>query len=103
MNNGYRIEWSKRASEDFDLILHYLSENWGQQVIRKFVRNLDKKINHIQKHPEIYPSTSYQPGLRRCVVSKIHTFYYRIENKVIYIVTIWDNRSNNKGLEKILK
>lgn len=103
MNSGYRIEWSERAANDFDLIIRFLKENWGEREIRRFVHLIDKNISHIQSHPETYPPTSYYPGLRRCVISKIHTIYYLLRNDVIYIVVIWDNRSNEKGLKHIMK
>lgn len=103
MHSGYRIEWSERAAENFDLIIRFLSENWGEKEIRKFVRTIDKKINDIRNHPGAYPRTSYYPELRKCVVSKIHTIYYLVRDEIIYIVVIWDNRSNEKGLKQIVK
>lgn len=103
MTSGYRIEWSERAVNDFNTVIGYLSDNWGEQEIRKFVRQIDKNIRYIQAHPQTYPSTFYRHELRRCVISKIHTIYYLVEKKVIYIVTIWDNRRSSGELNKILK
>lgn len=103
MTSGYRIEWSARATENFDFIIRFLSENWGKKEIRKFVRTIDKKISYIRSHSQAYPNTSYYPGLRKCVVSKLHTLYYLVRNDVIYIVVIWDNLSNNTGLQQIMK
>ena len=103
MDSGYRIEWSEHAINDFNTIVRFLSENWGKREIRNFVRLIDKNISQIQAHPDTWPRTSYHPGLRRCVLSKIHTLYYLVEKDKIYIVTIWDNRSNNKGLKRTIR
>lgn len=103
MDSGYRIEWSERAVNDFNTIVRFLSENWGEREIRKFVRVIDKNISHILLNPGTWPRTSYHPGLRRCVLSKIHTLYYLTEKDRTYIVMIWDNRSNNKGLKRTIR
>lgn len=73
MNNTYKIQWSKRAVNDFSLIVSYLSQKWGEQEIRKFVRLIDKRINQIQGNPGTYSFSFYRSGLHRCVASKIHT------------------------------
>lgn len=103
MGSGYKIEWSARAVSDFNQIIRYLSENWNEREIKKFVRQIDKNINYIQSCPLIFPATSHRPGVRRCVISKIHTLYYLVEDKTIYLVTIWDNRQNIKKLKDALK
>ncbi len=102
MDTGYKIEWSVRAANDFNQIIRYLSANWNEREIKKFVRQVDKNISYIQIFPLTFPATSYHPGLRRCVISKIHTLYYLIQDKTIYIITIWDNRQNNSGIESLL-
>lgn len=103
MSSGCKIEWSARAADDFEQIIRYLSENWNEREIRKFVRQIDKNINYIQTSPLIFPGTSYRPGLRRCVISKIHTLYYLVQNRTIYLITIWDNRRDVCKLKDLLK
>lgn len=84
MGNGYSIEWTRRAANDFDQIIQYLSEKWSDQEIRKFVRCIDKNIKYVQTSPDSFPVTSYRPGLRRCVCSKLHTIYYLVQNEIYY-------------------
>lgn len=103
MENGCKIEWTDRAVNDFNGIIRYLSDNWSDQEIRKFVRCIDKTIHQIRTSPDSFPVTSYRPGLRRCVCSKLHTIYYLVENEIVYIITVWDNRCNTEKLKGILK
>ncbi len=103
MDNGYKIEWSVRAVNDFNQIIRYLSENWNKREIRKFVRQIDKNISSIRISPFTFPGTSYRPGLRRCVISKIHTLYYLIQDNTIYLIAIWDNRQDVRKLKDLLK
>lgn len=103
MDTGYKIKWSARAASDFNQIIHYLSENWNDREIRKFVRQIDKNINRILTSPIIFPATSYRPGLRRCIISKIHTLYYLVQDGTIYLITIWDNRQDDQKLKDMLK
>lgn len=103
MDNGYEMKWSARAVNDFNQIIRYLSENWNEREIKKFVRQVDKSINRILSSPFTFPETSYRAGLRRCVISKIHTLYYLIQNKTVYLITIWDNRRDFQKLKDLLK
>lgn len=82
-SNGYKIEWSAHAVNDFNRIIQYLSENWNKREIRKFVCQIEKNINYIRTSPFIFPATSHHPGLRRYVISKIYTLYYFVQNRTI--------------------
>lgn len=103
MSAGYKIKWSARAADDFEQIIRYLSENWNEREIRKFVRQIDKNITYIQTSPLTFPATFHYPGLRRCVISKIHTLYYLVQNRTIYLIRIWDNRRDARKLKDFLK
>ena len=103
MDNGDRVEWSARAANDFNQIIRYLSEKWNKREIRKFVQQIDKSIHHIRKFPLLFPATLYHSELRRCVISKIHTLYYLIQDNTIYLVAIWDNRRDFQKLQNFLK
>lgn len=98
MPTGYKIVFSKRAEEDYDRIVQYLLENWSETVARQFVLDMDKEIARIQAFPYIFPSSFHKPGVRRCVMSKIHTVYYNVEKNKIFIITIFDNRQKSPGL-----
>ncbi|MDL2211216.1 type II toxin-antitoxin system RelE/ParE family toxin [Bacteroides sp. OttesenSCG-928-M17] len=85
MSNGYNVEWSELAVNDFNEIIQYLSKHWGENEIRSFVRTINGQIETIRSTPNLYPSTSYRIGLRRCVASKpYYILYCKRENNIYY-------------------
>ena len=102
MNSGYEIEWSDQARNNFNEIIKFLSAGWDKNVVKKFVRNIDKELIHIKTFPYGFPMSQYRDGVRRCVVSKINTIYYTVQEKTIYIIAIEDNRRDPSRLKNLL-
>lgn len=40
MLNGYKVEWTNRAINDFNSIVAYLSNNWNERTVVDFVREI---------------------------------------------------------------
>ncbi|WP_335967375.1 type II toxin-antitoxin system RelE/ParE family toxin, partial [Galbibacter sp. PAP.153] len=67
---------------------------------REVVQKLDSSIEIIKNQPEIFPESKKGKGLRRCVITKQTTLYYRFNSKRINIVTVFDTRQNPNKLNK---
>ena len=91
---------SKRASTRLNLLFEYLEQNWSTKVKNEFIDKLDKSINLITIHPETCEESSLRKGLRKCVVTKQTTLFYKFDSKTIKIVTLFDNRMNPDELKK---
>jgi plasmid stabilization system protein ParE len=48
------IYWTKEALETFDIILEYISSEWGDKEAAKFFNNTQNTINTISKQPYIF-------------------------------------------------
>ncbi|HNV81104.1 MAG: type II toxin-antitoxin system RelE/ParE family toxin [Tenuifilaceae bacterium] len=97
------IRLSKRAMQKLDSLLVYLEEEWSTKVKYEFVQKLDKSLKQIQKLPDSFPESEKIRGLRKCVVTKQTTVFYRYSEATIDVVTIFDNRKNPKSLKKETK
>jgi plasmid stabilization system protein ParE len=97
------IRLSKRAMGKLDSLLDYLEEEWSTKVKHEFVLKLDKSLKQIQKLPDSFPESEKIKGLRKCVVTKQTTVFYKYSEITIDIVTIFDNRQNPKSLRKETK
>jgi len=91
---------SKTAEKKLDKLFVYLIEKWSVTVKKEFVEKLDSSIEIIQNQPEIFPKSKKGKGLRKCLITKQTTLYYRYNSERINIVTIFDTRQNPKRLEK---
>ena len=91
---------SKTAEKRLEELFKYLLENWSQKVKSDFIKKLDDKINLIKEHPEVFPESEKEKGLRKCVITKQMTMFYRFNSKQISIITFFDTRQNPEKLKK---
>ncbi len=90
---------SKTAEKKLSSLFEYLLENWSAKVKSNFIKKLDHNIDIIKLEPETFPESQKDPGLRKCVITKQTTLYYRFDSEQINIVTIFDTRQNPNKLK----
>ncbi len=93
------IIWSPLAEEDLGNILEYLAENWNQKVIIRFLNKIDLVTDQITKVPNQYPIINRKLQVRKCVVTKQNTLFYRENEKRIEILRLYDTRQDPKKLK----
>lgn len=95
-----KVVLSKLAEKKLESLFEYLVKEWSLQVKDDFILKLDQHLEIIQTQPEIFPESEKGKGLRKCVVTKQTTLFYRFNSKKINIVTIFDTRQHPKKLNK---
>ncbi len=93
-----KVTISERAEKNLDDIMFYLEEEWSIRVRDNFRKKLIKVVEQIANNPELFSPSTIKKNVRRCVVTKQTSLYYRILNQEIEIITIQDNRKNPQGL-----
>ena len=97
-----KVVISKTAEKKLEKLFDYLLQEWSQKVQLNFIKKLDLTIKIIKEQPEIFPESQKIKGLRKCVVTKQTTLYYRFDHHKIIIVTVFDTRQHPKKLKKDL-
>jgi len=101
MKNTYKFIWSEEALNNLKSIIDYLESRWTKREIKKFAQLLDKQLKLIKDNPFLFAESGKSNGLRKSVLSRQTTIYYRIINFEIRIITLFDNRQNpNKLINK---
>ena len=95
-----KVVISKTAQKKLDKLFEYLVEEWSVKVKRSFVEKLDSSIEIIKNQPEIFPESKKGKGLKKCVITKHTTLFYRYDSKEINIVAIFDTRQNPNKLDE---
>ena len=95
----YKIIWSIEALSNLEEILNYLIEKWSQREIDNFKKKLTKQIELITLFPTMFPVSLINSKLRRAVLSKQTTIYYRLEENAIYLVFIFSNSMDVRRLK----
>ncbi|PRZ00647.1 type II toxin-antitoxin system RelE/ParE family toxin [Marinilabilia salmonicolor] len=100
MQNIYKLIWANEALLSLKEIIEYLEANWTQTEIKKFARLLDKHLNLLLKNPFLYPKDPALHNLRKAVISKQVSIFYRITSTEIHIISLFDNRQNPQKMRK---
>ena len=98
MKGTYKIIWTDESLEGLKNIMLYLEGRWTKREIKKFAKLLDKQINLIRKNPTLFPLSGRSKEVRRSVLSRQTTIYYKIIDNNVYIVSLFDNRRNLNSL-----
>jgi len=65
----------------------------------KLNAKISSTLDQIAINPEMYPSTIVQQNVRRCVLNKQTTIYYRTSKEAIQILTLFDTRQDPDDLK----
>lgn len=94
-----RIIWSPSAQSDLENIIDYLMYSWGKKVTSKFLNRMTNLTRQIAINPEQYPVIHQKLNIRKCVLTKQNTHFYRMKNNQVEIIRIYDTRQNPKNLK----
>jgi len=94
-----KIVWSPLAATDFEKILSYLNESWNKQVALKFIEEIEILVLKIAEQPKQYPLANKKLKVRKCVISKHNTLFYRVSKDSIELLRIFDTRQNPRKLK----
>lgn len=90
---------TRKASIRLEELFIYLETEWSVKVKNDFVEKFEKAVFLIQRFPEIAPKTNILKNLHKYVVTKQTSIFYRVNNKSITIIALFDNRMNPEKLK----
>ena len=88
------IIWSPLSEKDFDQILKYLGINWDIKVVIRFIDITEHLINQISENPKQYPLINKKKRIRKVVLTKHNSLFYRESKHQIDILRIYDTRQD---------
>lgn len=66
----------------------------GYRIFWTDLRQLDHIIELISKNPELFPESTHKKGIRKAVVAKFNSLYYRINDNSVEILSFFSNRQD---------
>jgi plasmid stabilization system protein ParE len=93
-----QIIWSPLSENDFESILDFLQINWDDKVVERFIEITFSSVSQISNNPKQFPLIYKTKKIRKCVLTKHNTLYYRDRKDCIDILRIYDNRQDPKKL-----
>lgn len=93
-----QIVWSPLAEQDFENILEYLAENWDNSVTNQLIDLTEEVMGQISNNPRQYPLIFKKEKIRKCVLTKHNTLFYRDNKSQVDILRVYDTRQDPKTL-----
>lgn len=94
---------SELAVKKLAAILDFLIEEWSPKSSDGFLEKFEDKLKHVALYPESCIKSKKYSNLYLCVVTKQTSFLYRIKNDEIEVITVFDNRSSHKSINKEIR
>jgi len=84
------VIWSDDAKYDYHENIDYLLREWSENSAVDFIEEVKTILEIIKSQPELFPLSDHQT-IRRAVIRKQITLFYKVEEEIIYIVRLWNN------------
>lgn len=91
---SFEIKFTPEAEETYDAVVSQLRQRWGDRFVVKFEIKVLKCLDTITTTPYIYPVVEENTGIRKCLLHKNCSMFYKIYDEAILIVCFWDNRQD---------
>lgn len=96
MESGYEIIWTDNALEELASTYQYLESNFPEKVLFNLSHEIEKVSYLISRNPHLFAESEEKKGIRKAVIEKYNTMYYRIsaEAFAIEILSFYSNRQD---------
>lgn len=91
------VRWTETAKTTLQETSYFLIETWNSDINESFLDQLDYHIEQLQRNPELGPVYK-NSNIRRLVIHKSVSLFYRNTQKYIKLLVVWDNRQNSDDL-----
>jgi plasmid stabilization system protein ParE len=89
-----RLSWTPEAVDSLEEIFNYIELEFGHASAQKFAALVSRVLEQLVQYPNMFPSASTH-HVRRGVIGKHTTVYYRIDGDLIELLLFWNNRKFN--------
>lgn len=91
-----KISWTPKARQSYFEIIEHLGNAWTEREIQNFIILVDHLLEQIRLCPEMFEESRKKKNVRKGIITKQNTLYYRVRNrkKEIQLIVFWDNRQD---------
>src|SRR5437868_14068504 len=90
----HKVSFSPEANSRLIEISNYLTKKWSANPAKTFSQILEHKISILKSFPYSGPAFSDKKEIRKCIITKQITLYYRILDDEIEVATLFDSRQD---------
>src|SRR5436309_3309142 len=97
----YKVVISPRANREIEYILLYLDQHWNEVIIDRFMTDLANTLYRIERAPLSFPAVEGDNRARKTQLLPYYSVLYEVEDDIIRILSIFDQRQNPDKLKTI--
>ena len=90
------IRWTTRADIKLDHLIIYLESEWGESVVKAFMKKLYDFLEILSEFPEIGSMQYPEKKIRGFSLTKQVSIFYKIDKNQNILLDLFDNRSDPK-------
>jgi plasmid stabilization system protein ParE len=83
------------ALEELSATFEYLEDQFSEKEIQRLAREIERITNLISQNPNLFP-LSDKKKVRKVVILRFNSMYYRVEGNQVQILSFFSNRQNPK-------
>ena len=95
---NFEVIWSVRAKIEAAALLLYLKTEFGEGAVQDCMDEVERMISVLSRFPLVFPPFQGK-SIRRGIVNKHLSIFYRLEEDQVELLAFWDNRRNLKKLK----
>ena len=99
MKSGYKIIWTDHALDELRQTISYLEQNFSDREIERLANQIESTLALIATQPAIFPESQRRVGVRRVVILRFNSLYYRVNGQQIEILSFFSNRQDPKKIK----
>ncbi len=99
MKSSYKIFWTNHALNELKAVFDYLEAQWTEKEAKNLALEIERVLQIISNNPELFPNSPHKKEVRRAVVTKHNTLYYRKNKEIIEILSFFSNKKHPKNLD----
>ncbi len=92
------IFWLPEALKTYNQNVLYLREYWYEDIVDNFKMEVEKHLDFISDNPSLFRLHDKKNNVRKCLIIKQITLYYKVSDDRIELLTFWNNYQNPKKL-----
>ncbi len=94
---AFKIIWSPKAVDTFEIVIDYLQKNWTEKEVKKFVTETEHVIRLISINPHLFRA-SEKENIFEAIITKHNLLLYQTNQseKTIELLSFFDSRKDPK-------
>lgn len=87
-SNQIKLELTELALADLVSIEAFSIENWGKRVAKKYLADIESRLNLIHENPSLLTTVEGLPEPLQCYPAREHVLIFDVQPKSLVLLTI---------------